>query len=268
MNNKYRKNALTVARRKLTFKRSERTIQVYLKCLGDLFRYFSDTMPSKLTDEQIEKFLYQKLTNGISDSYQNQYISAFKAYRVEVLGRKADKKKFDHLRPPKRQHLPRPLSEDRIKEGFSGITNIKHKLICLLLYGCGLRIGEMLNLQKSQFDHGRINIRGKGLKDRVVVYDNLIKKTLIRYYLKYKPGELLFGNYSPSSVRKIVRKHFDCKPHQLRHSFATHLLDHGASLRHVQVLLGHSSSKTTEIYTQVSTSRLEKLYKPEVLVVQ
>jgi site-specific recombinase XerD len=125
---------------------------------------------------------------------------------------------------------------------------------------------ELLDLRITHFDHGMLSIVGKGEKQRVVTYEKVIKESLFLYCRKYKIKDFLFPSYSPSSVRKVVRKYFDCKPHQLRHSFATHMLDHGVSTRTIQVLLGHSSSKTTEIYTLVSKLHLTAGYKPELLI--
>lgn len=265
MSDYFRKNALTVFKKKLSFKRQERTISCYSNCLSKLFLAFPDTMPSKITDAQFESFLYNQLTLGISHSLQNQYVNAIKAYRIEALNRKPSKL-FDQLRPAKKKYLPRPISEERIRNGFSKIKNIKHRAFCLLLYGCGLRMQELLDLRVFHFDHGLLTIVGKGEKQRVIPYDKVIKEILISYCRKYNINDFLFPKYSPSSVRKVVHKYFDCKPHQLRHSFATHMLDHGVSTRAIQVLLGHSSSKTTEIYTQVSKVHLSAGYKPESLL--
>lgn len=263
---KYRKNAISITRKKLSFKRSERTIETYVCLLKRVFYAFPDTMPSKITDKQFESFLYQKLTEGISHSQQNQYINAIKAYRIEVLGRN-DARKFNQLRPEKKRHLPRPISEEQIRSGFSQITNKKHRAYCLLLYGCGLRMQELLSLRLSNFNHGELRIRGKGSKDRIITYGEVISDALKAYARAYKITDELFHGYSPSSVRKTVRKYFHCKPHQLRHSYATHQLDHGVDLRVIQSNLGHSSSKTTEIYTEVSTRLKSQAYKPESLLV-
>jgi len=265
MNDNFRKNAITVFRKKLSFKRQERTISCYTNCLMKLFKSVPETMPSKITDGQFESFLYNQLTLGISHSLQNQYVNAIKAYRIEVLNRKPSKL-FDQLRPAKKKNLPRPISEAKIKRGFSEIKNVKHKTFCLLLYGCGLRMQELLDLRISHFDHGMLTVVGKGGKHRLVTYDRVIKEVLFLYCRKYHIKDFLFPSYSPSSVRKVVRQYFDCKPHQLRHSFATHMLDHGVSTRAIQVLLGHSSSKTTEIYTLVSKAHLAAGYSPELLI--
>lgn len=266
MDNKYRKNAIAITRKKLSFKRSERTISCYLACLKDVFKAYPETMPSKITDAQFESFLYKRLTEGISDSHQNQYINAIKAYRIEVLNRN-DAKKFKKLRPKKKKHLPRPISEEQIKSGFSQIKNVKHKAMCMLLYCCGLRMEELLSLRINHFDKGVLRINGKGDKDRIVTYDHVLKKTLIEYCTKYKIEDHLFYKYSPSSVRKVVRSFFHCKPHQLRHSFATHLHNHGVSILDIQKMLGHSSPQTTQIYAEVSDAHLRDVYKPESLLV-
>ena len=265
MYNIERKNAISICRRKLSFKRSERTIKTYLCLLQKVFMTFPNTMPSKITDDQFERFLYDQLTRGISDSQQNQYINAIKAYRIEVLGRK-DARKFNRLRPKKKRHLPKPISEAQIKAGFSKIKNLKHRTYCLLMYGCGLRLSEVLSLRISDFNNGRLIIRGKGDKERLLTYSDLLRDLLRKYCMEYSVKDYLFPGYSPTSVRNVVRKYFGCSPHQLRHSYATHLLDHGVSLREIQDALGHSSSKTTEVYTLVSDKLRDKMYKPEILL--
>jgi integrase/recombinase XerD len=261
----FRKNAIAVCKRKLSFKCATRTIDVYLGCLNDVFNAYADTMPSKITDDQFERFLYQKLSEGISDSYQNQYINAIKAYRVLVLGR-AEAKKFNQLRPKRKKHLPRPLSEEQIIAGFAQIKNTKHRTFCLLMYGCGLRLSEMLAVRLADFNKGELRIRGKGSKDRIVTYGDTMKELLNKYAREYRVIDELFKDYSPTSVRAVVRRYFHCSPHQLRHSFATHQLDHGTNLRAVQEMLGHSNSKTTEVYTLVSVQHLKKAYKPEMIL--
>ena len=259
---KFRSRSIAIFERKLSFNRSERTIEVYSSCLLKLFQFYPCVKPSEITDEQFESFLYQKLTEGISDSYQNQFINAIKAYRELVLNKKPSKK-FNRLRPRKKKHLPKPISEEQIIAGFKQIKNIKHRTYCLLMYGTGLRISEVLSLRLSNFNKGILTIRGKGDKDRVVTYSEVLKDLLYKYAIAYKITDHLFPGYSTTSIRNVVRKHFDCTPHQLRHSFATHSIDHGTNLRSLQVMLGHSSSRTTEVYTQVSVAHLKCVYKTE-----
>lgn len=272
MLNQYHKNAIAVYRRKLSFKRSERTVNTYIACISKLFQHYPKVMPSKITDTQIEKFLYHQLTLGISHSYQNQFVNAIKAYRLEVMGRNHPKK-FDHLRPKKLQQLPKPISEAQIIVGFNKISNQKHRVICLMLYGLGMRLQELIDCQLDWFDKydQTIRITGKGGKVRILPVGDTLIVELRKYYIKYKPQQYLIGGqgqsqYSAKSVQKITKKYFRCTPHQLRHSFATHQLKNGTNLRYLQYMLGHSSTKTTEVYTLVCPDYLRSGYLTDSLI--
>jgi integrase/recombinase XerD len=173
--------------------------------------------------------------------------------------------------------LPVVLSKNEVSAMLSNIHNIKHKCMVGLLYSAGLRVGELLNLKIKDIDSDRMLIRvegAKGNKDRLTILSKTVLFDLRSYYRQYRPKELLFegpkgSRYSPTSVRKIVKRiaglskiRKPVKPHTLRHSFATHLLEDGTDLRYIQALLGHSSSKTTEIYTHVATNIVKGIKSP------
>jgi integrase/recombinase XerD len=154
---------------------------------------------------------------------------------------------------------------------------IKHKCMLLLLYSAGLRISELLGLRPGEIDYDRklINVRGgKGKKDRVTLLSNVAAQFLLDYVELMKPKEFLFEGpggkaYGATSVNKIIKRSAEkagirknVSAHTLRHSFATHLLEHGTDLRYIQSLLGHESSKTTERYTQVTKKGFENLVSP------
>ena len=154
-------------------------------------------------------------------------------------------------------------------------TNIKHRCILSLLYSAGLRRGELLNLKISDIDSKRMLIRlecTKGNKDRFTVLNKKVLEELRTYYKACKPVRFLFEGpspgtkYSASSVLQIVHRgakkagiRKKVYPHLLRHSFATHLLENGIDLRYIQLLLGHNSSKTTEIYAHVATNAFRNI---------
>jgi site-specific recombinase XerD len=157
------------------------------------------------------------------------------------------------------------------------ITNLKHRAILTTIYSAGLRISELLELKISdiQSDRKLILVRNsKGNKDRTTLLGNSTLKILRVYYKQYKPQEYLFeginrGKYTATSAQKVLKKALFkagiTKPatlHTLRHSFATHLLEQGTNLRYIQVLLGHESPKTTEIYTRVSTIGMKDIINP------
>ncbi|MBT7145259.1 MAG: tyrosine-type recombinase/integrase [Bacteroidetes bacterium] len=155
--------------------------------------------------------------------------------------------------------------------------NLKHKCILSIIYSAGLRVSEAISLKVKDIDsdRGMIIIRqSKGKKDRISLLSNKILLLLRTYYSLYKPKEYLFegskgGKYTSSSIHKIVKKAANeanitktVSTHTLRHSFATHLLEQGVSLRYIQTILGHESSKTTEIYTHVSSTKFNEINNP------
>ena len=156
--------------------------------------------------------------------------------------------------------------------------NIKHKTMLSLIYSCGLRRSELLNLKPSDIDSRRnivIIRQSKGRKDRIAPLSSKILDMLREYYKIHKPKTWLFEGktentpYDERSLSNVLKQALTkckiTKPvslHWLRHSYATHLLESGTDLRYIQELLGHSSSKTTAIYTHVSTKNLQKIKSP------
>jgi len=164
--------------------------------------------------------------------------------------------------------LPKPLDESYIFEVLEYADTLQ-KLLVLLLYGVGLRIGELEGLKRSQIKDDWIIIYGKGSKSRQLPLIHPLKEALREYYAKYPNGEYLFekGGVAMNSfqLRYRLKKLFASRgikatPHQLRHSFATHLLDKGARISDISELLGHSSMATTQIYTKLSSSKKMQEY--------
>jgi integrase/recombinase XerD len=212
---------------------------------------------------------------NISRSTQNQSINAIKFYLEHVLGQ--DRQFFDLERPKKSQNLPVVLSLEEVQSILKHTKNLKHKAMLTLLYSAGLRMGELLNLKIRDVDSKTMRIwvrEGKGVKDRMTILSPLMLQLLRNYFRKYRPAKYLFESpsgeqYSGSSVRKVLQRSTiaagilkNVRPHTLRHSFATHLLENGTNLRYIQTLLGHTSAKTTEIYTHVSTKKLDEVKSP------
>jgi site-specific recombinase XerD len=212
---------------------------------------------------------------GISISYQNQAINAIKFYYEKVAG---GVRKFYQLeRPLKEQKLPTVLSVEEIQAMIKATVNLKHKLLIMMCYSAGLRISELLNLRVTDLDSKRMQIKiaaAKGKKDRYSLLSEKMLPLLREYYKAYQPKEYLFegldgGPYSERSMQAVVKEALEKagvgKPatvHTLRHSFATHLLENGTDLRYIQTLLGHSSSKTTEVYTHVTSRALSGIKSP------
>jgi site-specific recombinase XerD len=271
------KNKLTDYLEKLIRVRySERTIRVYTKYFKDFQLFFSNTELNDITTTDINKYIFSLIqTKQISESQQNQRINAIKFYYEKVRGNKKEYYNID--RPHKTRSLPKVLSENEVIRMLTATKNIKHKAIIATIYSAGLRRGELINLRKQDiwFDRNLIFIKGgKGKKDRTSILSELLQIVLKQYQEIHKPNYYLFEGkgrikYSPTSVFNLVKKSAmnaklgkSVTPHMLRHSFATHLLEQGTDLRYIQTILGHESSKTTEIYTHVSKKSLAKIKSP------
>jgi site-specific recombinase XerD len=190
------------------------------------------------------------------------------------------KKKFIYevRRPTKDKKLPTILNKEEITRIIQAMKNIKHKAILMTIYSGGLRVSEAARLMPEDLDRQRmlIHIHGsKGRKDRYTKLSEKALKVLDEYMARYRPGKWIFEGAKAGRhlSRRTIEKIFDqaCEKaeiqkdvsvHDLRHSFATHLLEGGVDLRYIQELLGHASSKTTEIYTHVSTKNLSKIISP------
>lgn len=229
------------------------------------------------TEEQINYYHRQMVQGGsYSCSLVNQSINAIKFYYQRVLNR-GEVNLHQVERPEKPFQLPTVLSKEEVSRILAATDNVKHRCLLQLLYAGGLRIGEVVNLKVTDVksDRNLLLIRGgKGKKDRTTLLSKRLLASLRAYYKVYRPKLWLFegqsgGQYTVESVRNVFR--FCCQkagittkatPHTLRHSFATHLLEQGTDLRYIQVLLGHRNSKTTEIYTHVTTHALDKIISP------
>lgn len=250
------------------FNYSKRTIEVYCHYIDKFLKHYSDISPTKLTSSAFQKYLDNfKFT---STSQQNQVINAIRFLYEKVLDRKYSKICFE--RPRKEKHLPQIIDSEHVLSSISKIQNLKHKAILTLAYSVGLRVSEVINLKIEDIDSKRMIItirQAKGNKDRIVPLSQNVLILFRDYYKQYRPKEYLFNGqfslqYSSESCNKLV-KHYLGKQyhfHQLRHSCFTSLLEKGTDLRIIQKLAGHSSSSTTEIYTHVSNTVLQKIQLP------
>ncbi len=211
----------------------------------------------------------------VLSSYQNQSINAIKFYYEQVLGRPV--RTYYIQRPKKPKVLPNVLSEEEIQLILNKMDNLKHKCIISLAYSAGLRLGEVINLKLLDIDSKRNYIivrQGKGKKDRYSLLSARVLELLRIYFKAYQPKEFLFegqfgGPYSATSIHNILKAAVEkagikkrVTVHTLRHSFATHLLERGTDIRYIQELLGHQSSRTTEIYTHMTQKGLGKIKSP------
>ncbi len=271
------KDALALFRQKLVIRRySASTLNTYFY----MFREFLKAMyPMSIRQLKKEDILaYQEMLvkeKNVSSSYQNQSINAIKFYFEKVMGMPTEYYQLE--RPLKEHKLPTVFTKEQVGAILSNCHNNKHKAILTLIYSAGLRISEAVDMEIKDIDSDnmRIWIRGaKGKKDRLSVLSPKMLDLLRNYYRKERPKQYLFegpahAKYSVTSIRNVFhrakKKAGVTAPgtvHTLRHSFATHLLENGTNLRYIQQLLGHGSSKTTEIYTHVCNTNLTNISSP------
>lgn len=256
-------------------KYSPKTIKAYTHYNEDILK-FANKQPGKITEGDIKDYLFHLVEEKkVATSTLNSAINALKFYYGTIL-----KKDFIYevKRPRKDKKLPVVLSKEEVGRILSNVDNIKHKALLMLVYSAGLRVSEVIKLKPEDIDSKRklVHIRSaKGRKDRYTLFSDMALETLRNYWEKYKPKKWLFQSQDKERhiTTRTVQRIFSntCKKvgirkevsvHSLRHSFATHLLEQGTDLRYIQELLGHKSSKTTEIYTHVSNKELGKIKSP------
>lgn len=255
---------------------SENTVAIYSSCFEEFINYYFAEDIDRIDERQIIAFLRYLVTERkVSESYQNQAINAIKFYYERVKG--GSRKTYFIDRPRKERRLPNVFSDEEVKLLINAVSNVKHKTILMLVYSAGLRISELLNLEAEHIDSERMQIKvvdGKGHKDRYTTLSHRMLHQLRLYYKEYKPTTYLIegrggGQYTSRSAQAVMKAAMkkagikkDGSLKTLRHSFATHLLEAGTDLRYIQNLLGHQSSKTTEIYTHVTTKGFSQIKNP------
>lgn len=246
---------------------SKETIKSYLSHAG---KYLEFLKTEYANNENAKRFVLKKLEKNEPSSVSH-LIFALEYFFKNILN-----ENLNIPKPKRNKKIPEILTKEEIKRMINSISNIKHKLILKVLYGCGLRVSEIINLRNEDvnFEEKLIHIKlAKGKKDRFVKVPESIAEYL-KAYIKLNPDEILFpsnrgGKLTKKTISKIVEnsaKKADIKkevyPHLLRHSFATHLLEAGTDLRIIQKLLGHSDIKTTQIYTQISQASIKNVKSP------
>lgn len=229
------------------------------------------------TPEDARTFLLELLrTRGSSHSYVNQAVSALKFFFVRVL--EMDPPDVRLSRPKVDRTLPVILSRDEVARLLGVLRNRKHRAILMMVYSAGLRVGEVVRLKVRDIDPERMLVhvrKAKGRKDRYVMLSAIALEALREYWRAYRPKDWLFPgarsgrHLTERSVQKVFHKakgqagiRKDVSVHSLRHAFATHLLEAGTDIRFIQKLLGHKSTKTTELYTRVTKQSLGAIRSP------
>lgn len=255
---------------------SRRTAKTYLSYIQQYVDYFGRS-PKELTESHIREYIVHLVDEKkISRSYHSGAVSAVKFLYDNVL--KSPRIVGNLPRPKKEHKLPIVFNESEVAEVIGAISNLKHRLIMMMIYSGGFRVHEIVRLRVEDVDEERrlIRVMGKGCKERYTLLSDVALAELRKYMAEYKitagwlfPGQRPGRYLSTRSVQAICKDALEKaaitkkgSPHKFRHSFATHLLEAGVDLRYIQELLGHRSSKTTEIYTHVSTNQLGKIKSP------
>ncbi len=255
----------------------ENTIKTYIHQLELFFGYYSKKQPEDIQNSDITAFNSNFIIkHNLSATFQNQTISALKLYFKFSMSRKLDIEEIE--RPRKGRPLPKVIPLELVQQMLASIPNPKHKVALSTIYGLGLRRSELLNLKLNNIDFYRKSVtilNSKGKKDRVLPLPEKLEVMIAGYMKSHQPQTWLIESstkgkkYSATSLQNIfdkymdkVKKNHNFTPHCLRHSIATHLLENGTDLRYIQELLGHKSSRTTEIYTHVSMKSLKNIKNP------
>jgi len=256
---------------------SHQTINNYCSAVKHFSQYIVEAEVQKVTGPFVkEYFYYLKSVRNVSYSTIKLYLAAIRFLYLNFLKQDID---FDfNLRIRKPETLPMVLSIEEVQRLLDSIPNLKHKTIMSLIYGCGLRISEVVKSKCADIDKDRMLVRveqAKGRKDRYVVLSDNLLDLICKYHSAYKPSYYLFEGqkasnpYSTTSIQSLFRTAKKkagitkkATVHTLRHSYATHLLDQGTDIRYIRELLGHKNLATTQIYTHISTFDLNKVKSP------
>jgi integrase/recombinase XerD len=252
------------------------TIKSYVLAVRKFAKFYGRS-PEQMGSEQVRDYVFHLLEiEKLSRSTAIQAICAIRFLYGQVLRRPCEMERV--VFPKRKRKLPVVLTEEEVEKLVNAAADLKDRVILMTLYSSGLRLRELITLQPTDIDSGAMRIRvreGKGGKERDVTLSRTLLEELRGYFRQYRPARWLFYGrskqslISPRRVEKMVvatglraglRKHVT--PHVLRHSFATHLLEHGTNLRYIQELLGHRSLKTTMVYTHVSQQALGKVVSP------
>jgi len=255
---------------------SESTVRVYGRFIEDFLRFHASKAPDSLNEDDVRLYVQWAVKNlKYSVSTHRQLISGMKHFAYFYPACAIDIEKLHQ--PIKDKKLPVVLSKEEVLNLLQVTKNLKHRAILALIYSCGLRIGELIDLELSNFDFDRMQLHiknAKGRKDRMVIMAESFLPLFKNYFMTYRPKHFFVeslngGRYSQNSIRSFLKR--SCilagitkkvTPHSLRHSYATHLLENGTDIRYIQVLLGHSRPETTMIYTHVATRDLAAIRNP------
>jgi site-specific recombinase XerD len=256
---------------------SHKTVKSYLSCLRSFMKYAAPHDPRELDIQDFRGFLtHLAEVKELAPASIHAMLNAIRFMYVEVYRRPFLLRELP--RPRKERKLPPILSEEDVLRICAAPTNIKHRALLMVAYSSGVRVGELVRLQVSDVDSNRKIIfvqGGKGRKDRYTLLAEAVLPVLRDYWRQWHPQRWLFEGaassrhlsersaqqvFTNASARAGIRK--EVSIHSLRHAFATHLLEAGTDIRVIQELLGHSSVRTTQIYTHVTEKRVTQVRSP------
>lgn len=261
---------------------SRQTQKSYLYYNKDLLK-FNKKSPRDVNCDDIKEYLFYLKNKKLANATLNVAINAIKFYYTQILKRKFFVNK-EIFRTKKAQKLPEVFAKNEVKKILATIQNVKHKLLLGLMYSSGLRVSEIINVRVKDldFENQMLKVRqAKGAKDRITIMSKKVSNVLEKYVKNKKINDYVFessreaclptrqGKLTERSVQKVftqalkkskIKKQASC--HSLRHSFATHLLENGTDIRYIQELLGHKRLETTQVYTKVSSNKLNKIKSP------
>tara|TARA_Y100000310_G_scaffold304770_1_gene344263 strand:- start:2278 stop:3114 length:837 start_codon:yes stop_codon:yes gene_type:complete len=254
-------------------KNSDYTIRNYIDANSRLLTQ-ANKYPDQINEDDVKSYIAENLSDKAASSII-LFLSAIKYAYSNILKRDPT---VAIKRPKRERKLPTVLSKDEVKKLMGAAKTKKSKLMISLMYACGFRVSELVNLKVEDLDFdekiGHVR-QAKGRKDRIFNIPNFLFTKLKKQAEKQRKEEQEFlfsgpkGNLSPRNIQKIVsnsakiagiKKNVHC--HTLRHSFATHLLENSVDIRKIQELLGHADLSTTQIYTHLSTEELKKIKSP------
>ena len=254
---------------------SPATQRSYLHAVSKFSRHFGRS-PDRLSLDEVHAFQVHLVATGISWPSLNQIVCALRFFYGVTLGQATIPERIAYAREP--QKLPVVLSADEVVRFLEAIPGLKSRIALTTVYAAGLRVSEVVMLKIADVDSGRMVIRveqGKGGKDRYVMLSPQLLRILRGYWRLARPKRWLFPGRDEDRSLEPTTLHAACRsaraaaglakevtPHTLRHSFATHLLENGADIRIIQVLLGHANLQSTARYARVATRTISKTPSP------
>jgi site-specific recombinase XerD len=253
-----------------------RTQKSYLREVENLAKYFNRS-PEELGEAELKEYmLYLINKRHLSEGTFRFYVAGLKFFYRTTLKRDWP---VENIKCPRsKRKLPVVLDLSEVEALFAVTKNLKHKAILMMTYSSGLRVNETARLKLTDIDSKRMTVKvndGKGGKDRYSILSQTTLEHLRQYWRKYRPTEWLFEGQKKNehitthsiqlmfyAARKRAGITKPASVHTLRHSFATHLIEAGTSLHHVQLLLGHRSPTTTTVYLHVSRLNLSQVISP------